>query len=196
MKQNVIVFLIPLSVMILLFAFGFYTINQTPVITNEELESHVLLDLEAEAVNEGVEIDLTWRWTDVPEDNIVGNDFMEIIVYTEEMTPIQEVDWETGKLTLTQSGNPIYDTEDKVLTESGVAFTFPSKVEEEAIFGASGNITMFLQELDQSAAHVGVRYYHTWFDTPFDLAAGDDISAVIDDYGEAYWMIQRTIPLP
>ncbi|WP_158235286.1 hypothetical protein, partial [Pseudomonas sp. 2822-15] len=75
------------------------------------LQHHVLLDLEAEEHGNEVLVELNWRWTDVPEGDFQGIDFMELIVFSEEMNPVP-VDWGTGKLTLLQSGSTIYETDD------------------------------------------------------------------------------------
>ncbi len=75
MKGNVIVLLLPVSVMVGLFIFGYVSLSQTEATSNEDLRNDISI---SEEMMGHETLQIQWQWGNFPEDGIRGDDFIEI----------------------------------------------------------------------------------------------------------------------
>ncbi|MDQ0254422.1 hypothetical protein J2S74_001797 [Evansella vedderi] len=193
MKQNRIVILLPLSVMIGLFLFGFYIINQSSSVTNEELVNHLQMEIELIQEDENIpSLQTNWVWSDFPSDGIAGDDIIEFIFLNDsmEVIPFFHVD---GLLQLEQSNEVIYEENNFYRTDEGIAFRFPNKVEDNQIYGPRGNAVLYFQEIEENVAYIEVKYYHTWEVWGMELENGKGINEILNNSGfKEYWVASRS----
>ncbi|ADU29929.1 hypothetical protein [Evansella cellulosilytica] len=194
MKQHRIVLFLPLAVMIGLFIFGYITFTQTPAITNEELVNHIEFTVDTNAESDGsYSVDVTWHWTDFPQDGLSGDDFIEIILLNGEMESVQGT-ITSEHLLLHQSEDIIYDNNVSTETDNGIAMRFPNEMRDNEMLGPRGNISLYVKDaLDDDIHYVQAIYYHTWGGIVEDLPHHHSIVDFLGEQeGLRYWDIQRT----
>ncbi|MDG5788736.1 hypothetical protein QA612_14770 [Evansella sp. AB-P1] len=196
MRQNRIVLLLPLTVMVFLFIFGYLTINQAQSITNEELNEHIEFQLEV-TTNENIPHALgRWNWLDFPEDGMLGHGIIEFIILNENMKPIEFTE-RLGFLQLLQSSDVIFAVEDSFFTQEGIALTFENDIDENTMFGPKGLAILDLTELDERAVFLEVKYYHTWDEQQYTPIEGEEVIESLEAQGiYQYWVIERSMRLP
>ncbi|MFA9559389.1 hypothetical protein ACERII_18935 [Evansella sp. AB-rgal1] len=197
MKQNLLVLLLPFSVMLGLFLFGYYTINQSHSVLNEELDSHTLLEIDTEldSMNNLIAT-VKWQWEDFPTDGIVGEDILEFILLNESMEPI-EIFSNEGVLTLYQSSDVVYETGEAYKTNEGIAFNFPNTIKDNVMLGPKGEAFIILENISERAVFIEVKYYHTWEEFS-KYSPGNSIVDSLKEQGldNYFWILERSIRLP
>ncbi|WP_280768433.1 hypothetical protein [Salipaludibacillus daqingensis] len=185
MKGNAIVLLLPATVMIGLFIFGYITLSQTEEVSNEDLKESLSIN---EEIVDHQTLKINWQWGDFPEDGIRGEDFLEIALPdgTEEMSIETE-------LILTQGDDIVYESNHFVKSDGSIIISFPNEVQDEQILGPSGEVVVRFSEtvLDQRQGNTD--YYHTWYDHNIQLKEGMDIEeTLIGDHIQSYWKVSTS----
>ncbi|WP_096188429.1 hypothetical protein [Evansella halocellulosilytica] len=192
MKGNAIVIIIPTIVMIGLFIFGYFIIQQTETVSNHDLDENIQIDMTAVANENEIEADLNWRWNDLPSDGLKGEGIIELAVVDEQLEPI-DTSWEQAELQLLQGSEVIDEETNFVHTEHGIAFIFTNERIDQEMYGPQGQVRALFDssnEMDQ----LEVRYYHHWGDEPFKLEENDDVSAKIEEeQSPDVWTIRRSV---
>lgn len=194
MRQNLIVILLPLVVMLGLFAVGFFMINQSSVVTNEDLVSHLQMeiDLQPEEEETGYYVDVFWSWSDFPSDGLRGDDLIEIVMLNDSMEPVQGVD-SVGSLYLMQGNNIIYETSDNVFSDEGIVFQFPNKSENNLLFGPKGELMLKIPLQEEAIAYIEVKYYHTWEEWDTQLETNEAVENLFQRLSvDNYWIASRS----
>ncbi|AOM82638.1 hypothetical protein [Salisediminibacterium beveridgei] len=175
MKSNKIVLLLPLASMILLFVFGYFSLANDETITHLELQDYVNTDT---TVNDN-QIQLTWRWEQLPDGSLFGNDYIEI--HFEDTT---QVDY--AKVTLFSRNEEIYSVREWIETgEDRIAIPFPTSMEDQNVFGPNGSVTV---TFDESSEIESVDYVHTWMDVEVPKTDGPSLEERFEEAGMInYW---------
>ncbi|SER68368.1 hypothetical protein [Salipaludibacillus aurantiacus] len=180
MKENKIVLLLPFSVMVGLFIFGYLSLGGTETISNENLKNAVSVHMEKVA-EDTVKVD--WQWNDFPEDGLHGNDYIEL-VYEDGNNEVIH-----SETTLFQGDAPVYEGEEWFFSAEGAVAVFPNEMQDNRMLGPAGTVTFQLSEPVTDA--VVVRYYHTW--TEHQLT-GEETSRLKDRFEEeqiqSYWVVE------
>ncbi|MCD8508744.1 MAG: hypothetical protein LRY73_01820 [Bacillus sp. (in: Bacteria)] len=193
MRQNLIVILLPLAVMLGLFSVGFYIINQSSAVTNEDLVNHIQMELDIQ-LEEGVgyQVDVVWSWNDFPNDGLMGDDFIEIVLLNDSMEPIKVAD-SIGSLYLKQGNDIIFETSHIVVSDEGIAFQFPNKSEDNLLFGPKGEVNVNFPLQEEAIAYIEVKYYHTWKEWDSQLKAYEALENQLQMHViEDYWIASRS----
>ncbi|MBM7097328.1 hypothetical protein JSY36_16470 [Bacillus sp. H-16] len=188
MWNNKLVIFLPLTVMIVLFAFGYYSIMGADEVTNEDLDARTELYLDIDDTENRVTAG--WNWETMPGDGVIGTDYIEIILYDEDNNPVG-VDVNEAELQLLQGADEIYSIDEIKESTEGILFSFPNMMEDNLTYGNSGSINMTF-DAEEDVAYGEVRYAHTWTHGSSlesgTLAPGD----VSFSNGTQYWVLTRT----
>lgn len=174
MRGNKTVILLPLAVMLGLFAFGYFSLNQTGGFSNTDLEENMEILYEYNETHL-----INWQWGSFPEDGVVGDDYLEVVMDTPQA--------DSAVLRLVMAGETLYETSEWITTQDGIAVSFPTYADGEQIVGAIGHWEIETQENITS-----IRYFHTWSGADVELSEQDDLSAELQDtLGEEFWMTEQ-----
>ncbi|WP_416149378.1 hypothetical protein ACM26V_24560 [Salipaludibacillus sp. HK11] len=188
MKGNAIVLILPASVMIGLFIFGYLSLSQEEVVSNEELQHS--LTINNELIDERT-LHIEWKWGDFPEDGIRGNDFIEILLPDDVVDELNDHDVGVH-ISLSQGDQMIYESNRSQISANGLIIAFPNEVQDEQILGPSGEFTATFDELNINdfREEIEIRYFHTWFDHQIELKPRVDIDQRLIDEGiQSYWIV-------
>ncbi|MCT8138579.1 hypothetical protein H1D32_13010 [Anaerobacillus sp. CMMVII] len=192
--MNKIVFLLPVSVMVLLFYFGYQYVNNMETATNESLQNDITISLETTRNGNDVRLTGKWDWTQMPVDGLVGDDYIMISLKTEEGTPVSMEELVEAELFLF-NGKELLVTITGELEDDGVVFTFPNQIIDHVSYGNRGEIEVSYQ-LDEEQEYIATfTYVHTWVDhelVKFDLFHSLD-AGLPDILTNKYWSINRFI---
>ncbi|WP_096434674.1 hypothetical protein [Alteribacter populi] len=159
MGHNKLVIGLPLVVMIGLFAFGYFSILQADEVPNEQLDERTDLYLTLnEEENHGT---VGWDWETMPSDGLVGDDYIEVILYDDDGEVIK-ADVQQIELQLLQGADSIYTSEEYAESEDGILLSFPNASEDNLTYGNRGMIQFSYSTDDHPVTHGEVRYLHTW----------------------------------
>jgi len=181
MKGNAIVLLLPASVMIGLFIFGYISLSQTETISNQDLIHSIAI---TEEVIDEQTLQIQWQWGDFPEDGIEGDDFIEIILPAE----LQDQKLNVA-ISLSQGEKIVYKNDFFVVSDDRLTIAFPNEVQDEKILGPSGEVIVYFSEPILDDWQGQVRYYHTWNDHDIKIDSGIDIEEkLLNEFIQSYWV--------
>ncbi|PSL42336.1 hypothetical protein B0H94_11640 [Salsuginibacillus halophilus] len=190
--NNKLVVLLPLLLMVILFAGGWFYIQQADTITNEDLSNHVQLEVEKTETSPYV-VEAEWSWSETPEDGLAGDDYIGVSLKDEEGEPLSGEVLEQAELTLDHAGETVYETEGEVL-DTGIIFSFPNATEENEVYGSSGKMTVTTEE---ETTETVISYLHTWAEheglDKQDPRFFDPAFLGNDNIEDAYWVIDRFV---
>lgn len=176
MRGNKTVIFLPLIVMLGLFTFGYFSLNQTGGFSNTELQDNIEITYEPGELHL-----IDWQWGSFPEDGVAGNDYMELVMTSPEV--------ESSVLRLQQAGETLYETSDWFETQDGIAVEFPTYEDGEQIIGALGH-----WEFAAEGQINAVRYYHTWTPEELEVSDNPDLQAVMEDaVPEHHWVVETEL---
>lgn len=160
--------------------------------TNEELSQVVSLDMDVNPVDEyKLEIKGNWKWNEVPQDGIIGEDYIGISVLNSSGVSVSGP-FLNGKLQLTFQDEIIYETEGHP-SENGYLFSFPNELKDQIVFGNEGEFSIIAEPQQKEDVQVIVSYLHTWSEHG-GLSIGDSrfLSPQFEKGPiESYWVIER-----
>lgn len=190
---NKIVFLLPVSAMLLLFYFGYLYITNEEPITNESLQNEIKIEIDSQRSANGMLIKGIWDWTAMPIDGMVGDDYITIVIQSEDGTPIPNERMISSEISLLK-GDTVLESYEGIIHENGVIFSFPNKLIEHESYGNRGKLELELDLENMEGEHiVAISYVHTW--AKHDLLLIEDIVAIEASLEERianhYWRIQR-----
>lgn len=192
--MNKFVFLLPVSVMFLLFYFGYQYINSSETATNESLQNDIVISLDANRNAQEVMLRGTWDWTQMPVDGLIGDDYIIITIKQEDDTPIESLNVHSAELFLLKGEQQLQSVIGEV-DPNGIVFTFPNKIVDHESFGNRGEIEVVLQLADEASYIATFTYVHTWvdhqlvgFNQLYSLEAG-----LQDILTNKYWSVKRFI---
>lgn len=175
MKSNKIVILVPLASMILLFVFGYFSFINDDTITHLELQDH----LNADKTINSDQLQLSWRWEQLPEGSLFGNDYIEI--QFDDTVQIND-----AKVNLFSRNEEIYSVREWFETgEDRIAIPFPTSMEDQDIYGPNGSVTVSYDGISDIES---VDYVHTWMDVEVSKADGPALEERFEEAGMInYW---------
>lgn len=192
--MNKFVFLLPVSVMFLLFYFGYQYINSSETATNESLQNDIVISLDANRNGQEVLLRGTWDWTQMPVDGLIGDDYIIITIKQEDETPIDSLNVLSAELFLLKGEQQLQSVIGEV-DPNGIVFIFPNKIVDHESFGNRGEIEVVLQLADEASYIATFTYIHTWvdhqlvgFNQLYSLEAG-----LQDILTNKYWSVKRFI---
>ncbi|QOY36117.1 hypothetical protein AWH56_026355 [Anaerobacillus isosaccharinicus] len=190
--MNKFVFLLPVSVMFLLFYFGYQYINSSETATNESLQNDIVISLDANRSGQEVLLRGTWDWTQMPVDGLIGDDYIMITIKQEDDTPINSLNVLSAELFLLKGEQQLQSVIGEV-DPNGIVFTFPNKIVDHESFGNRGEIEVVLYLADEASYIATFTYVHTWvdhqlvgFNQLYSLEAG-----LQDILTNKYWSVKR-----
>jgi hypothetical protein len=191
---NKFVFLLPVSVMFLLFYLGYHYINSSDVATNESLQNDIVITLEVNREADTVRLIGKWDWTQMPIDGLVGNDYITVTFQKEDGTTFSPETIYSSELNLLK-GNQVLQSIDGEINENEVVFTFPNEIIDHESYGNRGELEIFL-ELDAEQTYIAtLSYVHTWLD--HELIAFNRLhsleTGLQDILINKYWILRRLI---
>lgn len=182
MKGNGIVLLLPVSVMIGLFIFGYISLSQTDTVSNEDLKNSMSIN---EKVIDNQTLQIQWQWGDFPEEGIQGDDFIEVLLPMELQDKTLDIN-----ISLSQGDEIVYENDEFVLSENGLLIAFPNEIQDEQILGPSGVVTVYFSDPVIEDWQGSVRYYHTWYDHDLEIESGMNIeNTLVNDFVQSYWVV-------
>ncbi|WP_156816990.1 hypothetical protein [Salsuginibacillus kocurii] len=188
---NKLVVILPIFLMAFMFFGGWFYLQQSDVISNEDLYEHVELEAQLEE-NSTQQLDVSWEWRETPEEGLVGEDYIGISVIDEDEQPLLSEEIEEASLQLFDGEDVIYETEGEEV-ENGIIFSFPNELEENVTYGNEGHINMTITGSAESAS---VSYLHTWVE--HDGLESEDArffspSFAGQDEENVSWVIERFV---
>lgn len=170
---------------------GYYFLEEANQMTNEELSHLVSLDVDVNSIGNQVEISGVWNWNEVPQDGIVGHDYIGITLQNNlgEVITDSIID---AQLQLVFLNDIVYETAG-VPSENGFIFEFPNEFLDQVVFGNEGNFQLLLEPQENEELQIIVSYLHTWKDHG-GLISDDSrfLSPQFNnDMDEYYWVIER-----
>ncbi|BAB05155.1 hypothetical protein P4631_13075 [Halalkalibacterium halodurans] len=154
---NKIVFLFPATLMVLLFIGGYFYLQQETEFSNEELKDVVSFDVEAEAIENQLTVQVEWDWNAMPTDGLYGMDYISIAM----MEPADEIVFTEGDIRLFYGHEEIFRSKGKVVSD-GVIFSFPNELRDFESFGNLGEIVVDIEGEQLEKTELTVYYVHTW----------------------------------
>ena len=189
MRGNKVVLFLPIAVMIGLFVFGYFSFTEPDSITQEEMQDSTEFDHEVS----GNRLEVYWQWNDYPDDGVVGDDYIELIAVDEDPANLQE-EIENVQLELHHADEVIYESSDWVETEDGVVVSFPNEMQQEAIYGASGEVHFDFADAE-TAEGISLVYYHTWQDGEVEPAADKTMEEALEEsVVTQWWTLEDEVP--
>lgn len=192
--MNKFVFLLPVSVMFLLFYFGYQYINSSETATNESLQNDIVISLDANRNGKEVLLRGTWDWTQMPIDGLIGDDYIMITIKQEDDTPIDFLNVLSAELFLLKGKQQLQSVIGEV-DPNGIVFTFPNKIVDHESFGNRGEVVVVLQIADEASYIATFTYVHTWVD--HQLVGLNQLYSLEADLQDIltnkYWSVKRFI---
>lgn len=192
--MNKIVFLLPVSVMFLLFYFGYQYINSSEQATNVSLQNEINIALEANRLGETVKLKGKWDWTQMPADGLIGDDYIMITVKSADETPIDSKSYLQAELYLIK-GDELLQSIVGEIVEDGIVFTFPNTIIDHESYGNRGEVEVVLQLDDEDQYSASFSYVHTWID--HELGRFTSLyglkTSISDSLTNHYWSVIRYI---
>ncbi|MFB4164765.1 hypothetical protein ACE1TI_13280 [Alteribacillus sp. JSM 102045] len=194
---NKLVVILPLILMVFLFAGGSFYINQAEVINNEELDEQINWETSLSSTGEASILEASWNWNVTPDDGMEGEDYIGVTFIDEngEMMPAEII--EEYELTLTLKDQEI--EEDGITADNGIIFSFPNSIEENETLGDKGSL-----RVETSGEAVPVRavisHLHTW-EEHGGLQSNDarffdrDFGGKKDNDESFFWVSERFVDL-
>ncbi|TVP82720.1 MAG: hypothetical protein EA344_10635 [Alkalicoccus sp.] len=171
MKGNKTIIFLPIAVMLGLFIFGYFSLNQSSGFSNSDLQQNMDITIEENSVS--------WQWGSFPESGVAGEDYIEIVT---------DGDLEEAELRLTQADEVLYSSDEWIETSEGAAAPFPTYAEDEQIYGASGTWEIVIDGEVEA-----VRYYHTWSAAEIPSNGPVDLTEVLQErIPENHWVIEES----
>lgn len=195
LQRNAAVFLLPLILMGVIFFGGYLFLKQSSQFTNEQLAETIFLNVRVKQTENRTTIEGEWDWNEVPQDEIVGDDFIGITLLDENHHP---VDFQAAKATLKlyDDNNVIFQTTGEKRGK-GYLFTFPNKLEGQHLYGYRGLFSLETNgAILEDGMKIAVSYLHTWKDGvrfPSDDTRFQQVDFAKDIDGH-YWVIERFYP--
>lgn len=190
--MNKVVFLLPLSLMVMLFYFGYLYIISDEVITNESLQNEIIIDVSSERNGDEVALIGKWDWTAMPVDGMVGQDYITITI-EEDGSQVTNENIISSTLFLLKGDTVLKEIKGSHL-ENGVIFTFPNELIDHESYGNRGEIEVVLKS-DESII-VTFSYIHTWEEHE-EISINDinNIEASVEEKLVDFWIIKRFFSL-
>ncbi|SDI32532.1 hypothetical protein [Natribacillus halophilus] len=184
---NTWMIIIPGFLMIFLFIGGWLYITGEETIDHEDLQEHVQMNADME----GEQLDAEWNWTELPDEELEGEDYMGIVAY-ENGDVLAGDEFAEHELQLYQDDEVIHETEATVVDE-GLIFEFPNRLETNDVYGYEGSISV---QLPEAADEAEVHYLHTWMNHAGqggeDPTFADPPFPGMDDYDNFWWVESET----
>jgi hypothetical protein len=160
---NKFVFLLPVSVMFLLFYFGYHYINNSETATNESLQNDITISLDVNRNGKEVRLTGAWDWTQMPVDGLIGDDYIMISLVREDGKVITTENYLSADLSLLKGKEQLQSISGEVV-DNVVIFTFPNEIIEHESYGNRGEVEVVLQLDDDHSYNATFTYVHTWID--------------------------------
>lgn len=156
------VLFMPLFLMAFIFFAGFYYLNQNEGITNEMLYEHVDFDGKIVKMGDSYKLSGEWKWSELPQDGLVGDDFLGISVREKGTANSLKVEsWDKAVLRLLHNQKVIYEAEGE-RTDAGLIFTFPNQMIDNESYGPFGEYEIVFTLKEEAEVQALVSYLHTW----------------------------------
>ncbi|WP_240378118.1 hypothetical protein [Bacillus piscicola] len=156
---NKLVVILPVVLMLLLFAGGSLYINKAQVVTNEKLNEQIEWDTSFEAAESGAQLEGTWEWKVMPEDGVQGLDYIGVTLLDKNGAPLPRETLKSYKLVVeTKEGKKEAESE---IVDNGILFSFLTEMEEYDVVGSKGSFTVET-DTDIIPERAVVSYLHTW----------------------------------
>jgi hypothetical protein len=159
--MNKFVLLLPVSVMFLLFYFGYHYITSNEVVTNELLQNEIFIDLQSTRDGDKVTLSGNWDWTQMPDDGLVGNDYIVISIQNDDQAPFNSENFLSNTLVLLKGDQEIQSINGGIIADK-VIFSFPNKLIEHESYGNRGKVELLLEVAEEDTYTVSFTYVHTW----------------------------------
>ncbi|WP_088102450.1 hypothetical protein [Halalkalibacter urbisdiaboli] len=158
--SNKLVLILPGILVGLMVFGGYYFLNHTETVTNEEMKEFVELSLDAHPVKEGLKVVSEWDWTVMPEDGIYGEDYLGFAI--EGGTLQTNAEFIEAHLEVYHASEIVYESTGTVI-ENGVIFAFPNEIAENTVVGNRGRAEITIKgEGHISLEDISVQLLHTW----------------------------------
>ncbi len=179
----------PVILMVVIGASGFYYLNQEDTLTNEQLKEEMEWSTAVEVENDGAQLTVEWNWPQLPEEGAYGTDYIGVEF------PISEDDTlASGSLELYRGEEVIHEDSGTVVP-NGIIFAYPTELDEYESYGTTGKIELFVPDSVASYDEITVSMLHTW--TNHSELTLEDARFEAPKFGEAtgvsHWV--RTEPL-
>ncbi len=158
---NKLVVILPVLLMIFLFAGGSYYINQTEVVNNEELDEKINWETTLLQTEDSSVLEATWNWSVTPSDGMAGEDYIGVTFIDEKGEALPAELMDDYQLTLKVEGEDI--TEGGEAANNGIIFSFPNEIEENKTLGDKGSLRVETTSASNPVRAV-ISYLHTWED--------------------------------
>lgn len=191
-EGNRLVLILPLTLMVVMFIGGYYYINSSTSITNEQLQDEIEFTVETIEVEDGVRVRGTWDWKVMPSDGLEGDDYIGVAVIDPNTGEARsDVEFTEATVQLMYAGKTHKEITGNVV-ENGVIFTFPNKTIDHTSLGNIGQMKVNIEGNDITSQTVRVQMLHTWTDHA-SLIEDDATFAKPNFQGEdvPYWLISR-----